>query len=80
MLFACFGAPDGVPSGSQFNSMIGAPHFNGNTQEFEGAYVIWNRGTGEVWQKSTSTSSGFWTGSTVTSKGARCFIDASWVF
>jgi hypothetical protein len=80
MQFACFGAPDGAPTSAQFNDMVNAPHFSGNTNEFEGQYVIWNRSTGEVWPKITTTTGGFWTGSTVSSKGSRAFIDAAWQF
>lgn len=80
MQFACFGAPEGVPTTAQFNDMTGAPNFSGNITEFEGQYVVWNRSTGEVWEKITTTTGGFWTGSTVSSKGNRCFVDAAWRF
>ena len=82
MVFACFGAPSGVPSQAEFNKMITAPNFNGNTREFLGMYVIWNRDSGEVWNRTVTTvQGGFWGGSSqVVSKGTRAFIDASWHF
>lgn len=80
MLFSCFAAPAGVPSTADFNNMVGEPQFGGNVNEREGQFVIWNRNTGEVWDKSTTTTSGFWTGSTSTAKGNRCFVNAAWVF
>jgi hypothetical protein len=80
MLFSCFGAPSGVPSTADFNDMVNEPQFGGNANEREGQFVIWNRQTGEVWNKTTTTSSGFWTGSTSTAKGNRCFGNPAWVF
>src|SRR5712692_6392741 len=82
MQFACFGAPLGVPSPSDFNDMAGLPQFDGNPHEREGTFVIWNRQTGEVWDKiTTQVSRAFWPGTdTVPSKGSRCFVDVSWIF
>jgi hypothetical protein len=80
MIFACFGAADGAPSSADFNQMVADPVFNGNANERVSQFFIWNRNTGEVWEKTTTSSGGFWTGSTTTAKGTRCFIDAAWVF
>ena len=80
ILFACFGAPTGVPTSADFNNMVSEPQFGGNANEREGQFAIWNRKTGEVWDKTTTTSGGFWTGATSTVKNNRCFIDNSWIF
>ena len=80
MLFACFGAPEGVPTTADFNNMVGEPQFGGNANERVGEFVIWNRNTGEVWDKTTTTTGGFWTSSTSPAKGARCFVNGAWVF
>jgi hypothetical protein len=80
MVFSCFGAPAGVPTTADFNNMVNEPIFSGNGNEREGQFVIWNRSTGEVWNKTTTTTSGFWTGSTSTAKGGRCFVNGAWVF
>jgi len=80
MLMSCFGKPVGVPTTAEFNEMTGLPQMPNNTAEFVGQFCIWNRQTGEVFDKTTVTTGGFWTGSTNPAKGARCFIDAAWVF
>ena len=80
MLMACFGAPEGIPTTAQFNEMVGLPQMPSNSNERVGEYCVWNRNSGEVFDKTTVTTSGFWTGSTGPGKGPRCFIDNGWVF
>lgn len=80
MLMSCFGAPEGVPTAAQFNDMITLPQMSNNVNERVGQFCIWNRTTGEVFDKTTTSTGGFWTGSTTISKGARCFIDNAWIF
>jgi hypothetical protein len=77
--FACFGAP-GLPSANDLNDFLNEPVFGGNQNEREGVFVIWNKQTGEIWQKTTTTTSGgFWGGSsTTTVKGTRCFGNPGW--
>lgn len=79
-VFAVFGAPEGVPVGNELNEFLNEPTFAGNPNEREGEFVVWNRQTGEVFEKTTGTRDlGFWRGSvTTTSKGARCFQDGRW--
>jgi hypothetical protein len=80
MLMSCFGAPEGIPTSAQFNEMVGLPQMPNNANEFAGEFCIWNRNTGEVFDKTTTTVGGFWTSSTVPAKGPRCFINNAWVF
>jgi hypothetical protein len=79
MLFACFGAPIGIPNAVEFAMMAALPQLGNNAMEREGRFLIWNRSTGEVFNKATTTTGGFWTGSTTVSKGTRGFIDSGWV-
>ena len=79
MLFACFGAPVGVPNAGEFATMAALPQFGGNATEREGRFLIWNRQTGEVFNKITTTTSGFWSGSTSVTKGTRGFINSAWI-
>lgn len=80
VVFALFGAPEGVPVGNELTDFLNEPTFGGNANEREGEFVVWNRQTGEVFQKTTSTTNaGFWRGSvTTTAKGTRCFQDSRW--
>ncbi len=80
MLMSCFGAPEGIPTTANFNDMVTLAQMPNNSNEFVGKFCIWNRKTGEVWDETTQTTSGFWTGSTVPAKGNRCFVDNRWVF
>jgi hypothetical protein len=80
MLMSCFGAPQGIPTGAQFNEMVNLPQMSNNANERIGEFCIWNRSTGEVFDKTTTTTGGFWTSSTVVAKGGRCFINSGWVF
>lgn len=80
MQMSCFGGPEGIPTSAQFNDMAALPQMPGTSTERVGEYCIWNRNTGEVFDKTTTTQSGFWTGSVVPAKGSRCFINSGWVF
>jgi hypothetical protein len=79
MLFACFGAPSGIPTAAEFVLMAALPQFGSNPMEREGRLLIWNRTTGEVFNKVTTTTGGFWSGSTTVTKGPRGFINAGWI-
>ena len=80
MQMSCFGAPEGIPTGAQFNEMTGLPQMPTSSNERVGEFTIWNRTTGEVWDKTTAQQAGFWTATTVPAKGGRCFINSGWVF
>lgn len=79
MLFACYGASVGIPSASDFTAMKALPQVGSNANERQGQFLIWNRTTGEVFNKITTTSGGFWGTSTTVSKGTRGFIDPGWI-
>ena len=79
MVFSCFGAPLGVPTPAQFAAMVALPQVPGAANERYGQFLIWNRTTGEVFNKITTTSGGFWSSSTTISKGTRGFISPSWI-
>jgi hypothetical protein len=72
---SCFGAPIGTPNTNEFNEFVNEPQFGGSADERQGAFVIWNRAIGSVWEKTTTTTPGsFWAGSsTTTAKGIQCF-------
>ena len=80
MVMCCFGAPAGIPTPAEFAEMVNLPMMPNNSNERVGEFSIWNRSTGEVWDKTTTTTGGFWTSSTTVAKGARCFINPAWVF
>ena len=79
MLMSCFGAPDGIPTSAEFNDMKQLPQMPNNPNEFIGDFCIWNRSTGEVFNKNTTATGGFWTGGTAITKGGRCFINNGWI-
>ena len=79
MQFSCLGAPLGAPTAGELGMMAGLPIFGGNAAEREGTFVIWNRTTGQVWDKTPATG-GFWGGTTPSAKAALAFTNAAWVF
>ena len=77
MQFACFGAPLGAPTTADVQTMASLPTFGGNPNERDGKFVIWNRTTGQVFDKTPGTG-GFWTGSGPT-RGAVGFSAPDWI-